>query len=301
MKSLLIIGGATGSGKSDIAVACAKLLNGEVVSADSMQIYRGLDIGTAKITLAETQGVPHHMIDVVDPMDAFTAAEYKETALRVIRDIDERGKTPIFCGGTGLYIHSILYDLSFSGEYDPELRASLLEELRVKGRISMHEKLAELDPEAADRLHVNDEKRVLRAIEKALTGGQKESDRIPKYPYKMFVTDMPRELLYARINRRVDRMISAGLKEEVFRLLNEGVGYDKQCIQAIAYKEWSLGEKGASEEEIVRIIKKNTRNYAKRQITWFKQYKDAIRIDVTKGSPNEIAKEIARVYNGERE
>lgn len=301
MKPLLIIGGATGTGKSDIAVACAKLLDGEVVSCDSMQIYRGLDVGTAKIRPEETQGVLHHMIDVVDPKDTFTAAEYKTQAVKIIQSIYEKGKVPILCGGTGLYVNAVLYDLSFSGEFDEELRASLLAEAKERGKEYMHKKLASLDPEAATRLHVNDEKRVIRAIEKALTGGTKENDFAkPKYPYLMFVTDLPREMMYDRINMRVDKMMQAGLKAEVDGLLRQGVDFDKQCMQAIAYKEWKAVKDGEmTEAEVVELIKKNTRNYAKRQVTWFKQYKDAIKIDVLGRSSEEIAKEITIKYNEE--
>ena len=301
MKPLLIIGGATGTGKSDIAVACAKRLNGEVISCDSMQIYRGLDVGTAKIRPEETEGVAHHMIDVVAPTESFTAAEYKTQATKVIQNVYAQGKVPILCGGTGLYINAVLYNLSFSGEYDEALRASLLAEAKEHGKEYMHQKLASLDPEAAARLHVNDEKRVIRAIEKALTGGKKENDFYKaEYPYLMFVTDLPRDVMYDRINRRVDKMMSAGLKKEVDGLLDAGVGFDKQCMQAIAYKEWQAEKLGEmTEAQVVELIKKNTRNYAKRQVTWFKQYKDAIKIDVLNRSSEEIAKEICDKYNEE--
>ena len=297
MRPLLVIGGATGTGKSDIAIACAKKLNGEVISADSMQIYRGLNIGTAKIRKEETEGIPHHMIDVVDPKDGFTAAEYKDRVNELIVDIVDRGKPPIICGGTGLYINAVLYNLSFSGEFDPALREKLLAECAERGKEYMYEKLASLDPEAANRLHVNDEKRVIRAIEKALTGGQKENDFFEtKYPYRMFVTDLPREKMYERINMRVDKMMEAGLKREVTDLVRQGIGFDKQCMQAIAYKEWAPYLAGEmTEDEVVALIKKNTRNYAKRQVTWFKQYKDAIKIDVT-SKMEEIVEIITEKY-----
>lgn len=300
MKPLLIIGGATGTGKSDLAVACAKKLDGEVISSDSMQIYRGLDVGTAKIRTEEMQGVPHHMIDIVDPKDSFTAAEYKTQATRAIEEILKCGKVPIICGGTGLYINAVLYDLSFSGEYDPALREELLKEATEKGKQFMHEKLRSLDPEAAQRLHVNDEKRVIRAIEKALNGGKKEDDfATAKYPYLMFVTDLPREQMYDNINRRVDKMIKNGLKREVLTLVQSGIGFDRQCMQAIAYKEWAPYLNGEmTEEETVQLIKKNTRNYAKRQITWFKQYKDAYKLSVSGKKLEENANLICEKYNG---
>ena len=297
MKPLLIIGGATGTGKSALAVAVAKRINGEIVSADSMQIYRGLDVGTAKITPEEMCGIPHHMIDVVDPQSQFSAADYKRMATKVIEEIATKGKVPILCGGTGLYINAVLFDMSFSGEYDADLRAQLKKESEEKGKTAMHEKLKALDPEAASRLHVNDEKRVLRAIEKALTGGKEENDlTVAKYPYKMFVTEMPRDMMYRRIETRVDEMIANGLKSEVEGLLHRGIDYDKQCMQAIAYKEWAKLSEGMTETEVVELIKKNTRNYAKRQVTWFKQYQDAIRISVEGRSAEEIAREIAEKY-----
>ena len=299
MKPLIVIGGATGTGKSDIAVACAKKLNGEIISTDSMQIYRGLDVGTAKISPKEMGGIPHYMIDVVDATESFTAAEYKTRAIECINDIHKRGKVPILCGGTGLYINAVLYDMSFSGAFDADLRQKLLEERREKGKEYMHERLASLDPAVAARLHVNDEKRVIRAIEKALTGGKEETDLAQvKYPYLMFVTDIPRDVMYERIEKRVDKMMLSGLKTEVMGLLAAGVGFDKQCMQAIAYKEWANYLTGEmTEEEVVALIKKNTRNYAKRQVTWFKQYKDAVKISVLDRSADDIAEEIAKRYN----
>ena len=300
MKPLLIIGGATGTGKSALAVAVAKRICGEIVSADSMQIYRGLDIGTAKITPEEMCGIPHHMIDVVDPQSQFSAADYKKKATKAIEEITAKGKVPILCGGTGLYINAVLYDMSFSGEYDAELRAQLKKESEDKGKTAMYEKLKTLDPDAASRLHVNDEKRVLRAIEKALTGGKEENDlTVAKYPYKMFVTEMPRDLMYRRIETRVDDMIANGLKSEVEGLLRRGIDYGKQCMQAIAYKEWSEYDSGLDESSIVELIKKNTRNYAKRQVTWFKQYHDATRLDMTAASLSEIADRVVKEYIGD--
>ena len=300
MKPLLIIGGATGTGKSAIAVAVAKRINGEIVSADSMQIYRGLDVGTAKITPAETCGIPHYMIDVVDPQSQFSAADYKRMATKVIEEIATKGFVPILCGGTGLYINAVLFDMSFSGEYDADLRAQLKKESEEKGKTAMHEKLKALDSEAASRLHVNDEKRVLRAIEKALTGGKEENDlTVAKYPYKMFVTEMPRDMMYRRIETRVDEMIANGLKSEVEGLLRRGIDYDKQCMQAIAYKEWAEQAKGLNESAIIELIKKNTRNYAKRQVTWFKQDHDATRLDMTAASLSEIADRVVKEYIGD--
>ena len=297
MTRLLIIGGATGSGKSKVAVACAEKLNGEIISADSMQIYRGFDIGTAKITADEMHGIPHYMIDICDPNDTFTVADFKKKATEYVLDIINRGKTPIVCGGTGMYIHSLLYDMSYSGAFDPELRKQLNEELLLCGKEYMHDKLASLDPSAAQRLHVNDTKRVVRAIEKHLTGGGAENDyEKPLFPYKMFLLDRDRETLYDRINKRVDKMLRDGLLSEVSRLRSEGVRPDAQAMQAIAYKEWDMG---LSEAETIELIKKNTRNYAKRQNTWFKQYKDAVHLDAQNTAMDEIVQTIINNYSGE--
>lgn len=295
-KELLVIGGATGTGKSDVAVECALRLNGEVISADSMQIYRGMDIGTAKISKSEMKGIPHHMIDIVDPSEKFTVADYQKEAIECVEDIRRRGKKPILCGGTGMYIHSLLYQMSYSGAYDPALRQALTDELSEKGKEYMHAKLAALDTTAAERLHVNDTKRVLRAIEKALTGGGAEDDLSkPLYSYEMYLIERPRDILYKRIDLRVDKMIAAGLCEEVKRLIQSGIGYDAQCMQAIAYKEWGLP---LSYDEIAALIKKNTRNYAKRQITWFKQYQDAVHISAEGKSAAEIAESICKDIRG---
>ena len=295
-KELLVIGGATGTGKSDVAVQCALRLNGEVISADSMQIYRGMDIGTAKINKSEMLGVPHHMIDIISPASAFTVADYQKKAKECVEDIRSRGKMPIVCGGTGMYIHSLLYQMSYSGAYDPELRQSLNKELAEKGKEYMHAKLATMNASAAERLHVNDTKRVLRAIEKSLTGGGEEDDYSkPMYSYDMYLIERPRDILYKRIDQRVDKMIQKGLLQEVEGLLSQGINFDSQCMQAIAYKEWGIP---LSREEIVALIKKNTRNYAKRQITWFKQYADAVHVDAEGKTAEEIAENICKDIRG---
>ena len=300
MTKLLVIGGATGTGKSDVAVLVAERLGGEIISADSMQIYKGMDIGTAKITPEEMHGIKHHMIDIVSPKDTFTVADYKREATNVIRDIISRGKVPVVCGGTGMYIHSLLYDMSYSGAFDPALREALNAELEEKGKEYMHDKLASLDPAAANRLHVNDAKRVVRAIEKKMTGGVEEDDfKKPLFDYKMYVLERPREKLYDRINLRVDKMLAAGLRDEIHRLISEGVTMESQSMQAIAYKEWATPN--LTDEEIVELIKKNTRNYAKRQNTWFKQYKDAERIDIEGMTAKEVSDKIVSDYMGEKD
>ncbi len=294
MKRLLIIGGATGSGKSGVAVQVAHLLGGEVVSADSMQIYRGLNVGTAKITKEETEGIPHYMIDVCSPKDVFSVCDYKKHAIPIIEDIFSRGKVPVVCGGTGLYVHSLIYDMSYSGEYDEELRRKLKAELDAFGKDHMFESLRSIDPRAAEKLHVNDEKRVLRAIEKAMTGGREENDfEKPLYDHKIYLMTRDRGVLYERINARVDQMFRDGLKKEISELIASGVDFSDRCMQAIAYKEWKEFFSGQITEEDVReLIKKRTRNYAKRQITWFKQYKEARLIEADGKSAQTIAEEI---------
>lgn len=296
MKDLLIIGGATGTGKSKLAVMCAKSLNGEIISADSMQIYKKMDIGTAKATVVEMQGVPHYMIDICEPNESYNVWNYRETVIPIIEDIYARGKLPIIAGGTGLYINSIIYDMSFSGSNNSELRCTLYAELDSYGKEFMHNKLKELCPEVSAKLHVNDTKRVIRAIEKALTGGRIEDDiRKILYPYKMFVLNCERDKLYAKLNARVDMMVQDGLFDEVDSLVKSGqADFSSQSMQAIAYKEWADITLGADSKTIIELIKKNTRNYAKRQITWFKQYKDAVWLDAQ--SPEEALEVICGYY-----
>ncbi|MCI5838583.1 MAG: tRNA (adenosine(37)-N6)-dimethylallyltransferase MiaA [Christensenellaceae bacterium] len=277
LSKVLVICGATASGKTALAVECAKNFNGEVVSADSMCIYRGLDIGTAKPTEEEKQGIPHYMIDVAGAKDNFSVGDYKERASLILKDILSRGKLPIICGGTGFYINSLLFDLSYgNAPADNFVRAKYVDYYEKNGKQALYDLLVEKDPETAYKLHVNDVKRVSRALEILEISGKKKSeikdDLTPRYDYRSFAIDFPREVLYDRINKRVDIMMNDGLLDEVRGLLASGVTRDCQSMQGIGYKEAADGfENGLSESEIAETIKFNTRHYAKRQITFFKR------------------------------
>ena len=279
MKKLLFIVGPTASGKSDFAVQVAKLLKTDVISSDSMQIYKDMTVGTAKITPEEQQGVTHHLIDFVNPKDSFSVAEYREKALPIIDELLKNDKTPIISGGTGLYVNGILYPMNFSDtSKDDKLRKSLENEYDEKGADFMHEKLAALDEKSALKIHKNDKKRVVRALEINLTHGNRDENDMkkPSYEYEMIgLSGGDRAVLYDRINKRVDKMFENGLVDEVKSLINTGVSFDCQSMQAIGYKEFKGFFDGIlSENDLKELIKKDTRNYAKRQLTWFRQYKD---------------------------
>lgn len=279
MKQLLFIVGPTAVGKSAFAIETAKLLNTEIISADSMQIYKNMDIGTAKVTSAEAQCIDHHMINLVEPTDTFSVAQYQEKATKCVKDLLNKGKVPIICGGTGLYIDSIIYPLNFSNSSKNEkLRNELNEELLKKGAQFMHDKLAELDKNSADKIHVNDTKRVIRALEINLDKGNRvqTEKRNPTYDYLMIeFNPTNRDVLYKRIDKRVEEMFSLGLVGEVESLLSSGIDFDCQSMQAIGYKEFRLYKNNEiSYDELKALIMKNTRNYAKRQLTWFRKYKD---------------------------
>ncbi|MBR1747822.1 MAG: tRNA (adenosine(37)-N6)-dimethylallyltransferase MiaA [Clostridia bacterium] len=272
---MILIGGPTASGKSGLAVEVAKRLNGEVISADSMQIYRDLDVGTAKITRTEMDGVPHHLIDIVDADEPFSLAKFTELAKNCSQDIVTRKKTPIVCGGTGLYMSALIYDYSMSA-YDESLRTELKEQLKTEGIDVLYERLLSLDPKAID-IDKRNEKRVLRALEVVLAEGKSILDKTDKQsyiPHLLYAIDVPRELLYKRINDRVDRMFREGLTEEITRIKERyGIGcFDYQSMQAIGYKEFRTYFSGEQDlDEIKELIKQHTRNYAKRQLTWFRR------------------------------
>ncbi len=274
MKRLLIITGPTGSGKTALSLKCAEFYDGEIISADSMQVYKYMDIGTAKITKEEMRGIPHHLIDVASPLDNFNTYDYRQLALAAVEDIQNRGKTPIIVGGTGLYVDSILYEMSFLSR-DEELRRSLTAEAEEYGAEFMHEKLKELNPAAYEKLHPNDLRRVIRALEIALSGGH-EADNLQEevFPYFMLTLNGDRQKLYERIEHRVDVMLESGLEEEVKRILAMGVTRDRTCMQAIAYKEMAAYFDGEYDmERCIELIKQRSRNYAKRQLNWFRKYR----------------------------
>ena len=278
---ILVVSGPTASGKTRLAVELALQHNGKVVSADSMQIYRRMDIGTAKPTQEEMRGVPHHMIDVADPAEDFSVARYVEMAARCVDDILSRGKLPIVAGGTGLYIDSLLSGRTFA-QFDTgsPLRAELEDRIRTQGGQALLEELAQVDPDSAARLHPNDEKRIVRALEVYLSTGKTitqhniETQSIPPRYDALTLTlaFARREDMWARIDRRVDEMMEAGLVDEVQSLLDSGVPQRCTAMQAIGYKEMAAalrgdGDTAAAAEE----IKLRSRQYAKRQLTWFRR------------------------------
>ena len=277
MKKLLVICGATASGKTALSVECAKRLGGEVVSCDALLVYRGLNIGTAKPTKEERAGIPHHLIDVADPTDSFTVHDYERLALAAIEDISARGKVPVICGGTGFYLNAVLFRSGFgNAAADEGVRAKYQAIAEEKGKDYLHGLLRERDPESAAILHPNDVKRVVRALEIFELTGRKKSEqrdeKIARFAYEAFAFDFPRGELYARIDRRVEEMFEAGLVGEVEGLLAAGVPEDAQCMQGIGYKEVIEGLKNGYLHSTMRdIIQKNTRNYAKRQLTFFKK------------------------------
>lgn len=277
MAKLLIICGATASGKSALAVDCAKKLNTEVISADSQLVYRGLNIGTAKPTVAEMGGITHHLIDVVGARENFSVSDYESAALPIIDRLLSQGKTPILCGGTGFYINSVLYDLSYGNvQADENVRSKYEQILKEKGKEYLFELLKKVDSKTSEVLHVNDVKRVIRALEIYELTGKKKSDqrdeKKARYNYVAVAIDYPRAELYRRIDCRVDVMFNSGLVQEVKGLLASGIDENCQCLQAIGYKEVVEGLKNGDNESTMRdIIKRNTRRYAKRQITFFKK------------------------------
>ena len=277
MPKVLVVCGATASGKTALAIECAKKLNTEIISADSLLVYRGLNIGTAKPSEEEKNGIIHHLIDVVEPIEEFSVNDYEKMALPIVERLLKEGKTPIICGGTGFYINSILYKSQFGNVgADEKVRKYYEEILKEKGCDFLHGLLKEKDPQSAQKLHPNDTKRVIRALEIFDVTGKRKSEQndklIPRFDFVCVSIDYPRAELYRRIELRVDKMFEEGLEEEVLSLLKSGVRENAQCMQGIGYKEIVEGLKNNVDPlEIKEIIKKNTRNYAKRQITFFKR------------------------------
>ncbi len=282
MNKLLVICGATATGKTALAVRCAKRLNGEIVSCDSMLVYRGLDVGTAKPTVSEREGIFHHLIDIVEPTENFSVSDFQERAISAVEAIHSRGKTPILTGGTGFYLSSVLFRNTYGNTpSSPAIREKYERIAEIEGAEGLHKRLQSVDPESAEKLHKNDVKRVIRALEIYELTGRKKSEQTPAlfsaYPYVAVAVDFPREELYSRIDRRVDEMFNHGLIEEVKGLLARGVPENAQCMQGIGYKEVvECLKNGDKESTMSDIIKKNTRNYAKRQLTFFKKFPNLV-------------------------
>lgn len=287
-KPLIILTGPTAVGKTKASIGLAKAVDGEIISADSMQVYRHMDIGSAKIKPEEMEGVPHHLIDVLEPDEEFHVVKFQELAKKAMREIWERGHIPIVTGGTGFYIQALLYDIDFDeNEKEDAYRKELEAYAREHGAESLHEKLALVDPASAETIHPNNVKRVIRALEFYEQTGKRISEhnetqrqRESPYAFAYFVLTDDRAHLYERIDRRVDQMIEEGLVKEVQALKDKG--YTKQLVsmQGLGYKEiLDYLDGNYTLEEAIYTIKRDTRHFAKRQLTWFKRERDVIWID----------------------
>lgn len=293
---LIILAGPTASGKTAVSVDLAKRIGGEIISADSMQIYRGMDIGTAKITSDEMQGVKHYLINVSDPKEDFNIVKFQNMVKCSIEEIKKNGHIPILVGGTGFYIQSIIYDINFDKEDDNgSIRKVLEEEYDKMGADFMYEKLKKIDSISAENIHKNNKKRIIRAIEyflinNALISEHNELQRKKTSPYdfRFFVLNPKRDILYDRINKRVDKMVEKGLVDEVKSLIESGLSIDNISMQGIGYKEIvEYLEGNIPLDKAVENIKQNTRHMAKRQVTWFKRERDVIYIDPFEFENNE--------------
>ena len=300
---LIAVAGATASGKTAAAVRLCQMIGGEVVSCDSMQVYRDMDIGTAKPTIAERGGVPHHMLDVVKPTEDYSVSAFREQAVSVIEDIFARGRQPVLCGGTGLYIDALTRPMAFSEQSDDAVRSELKAIAETPGgKERLHAMLQEIDPDSARRLHENDVRRVIRAIEIYRITGRTmteqmalDREREVDYRVKLFALEWPRDALYEHVNERVDQMMTAGLVDEVRRLLKRGVPANSTAMQALGYKEIVAAlENRCTMGEAVEAIKLGTRHYAKRQLTWLRRDGRAHWIQASGKSADEIAQEIMR-------
>ena len=307
MKDLIVLTGPTAVGKTSLSIALAKAVDGEIISADSMQVYKYMNIGTAKITEEEKCGIPHFLIDELEPDDEFNVTIFKNKVMGYIEDIKSRGKVPIIVGGTGFYIQSVIYDINFN-EYgdDSNVRKKYEAMAETLGKSELHKKLALVDREYADSVSYNNVKKVVRALtffemtgEKLSEHNKRERERSSPFDFAYFVLTMDRKKLYKRIDKRVDLMFDMGLVEEVKALMAKG--YDKSLVsmQGIGYKEvidYLSGK--TSLEECIDIIKRDTRHFAKRQLTWFKREKVVTYIDKDEfDAEDKCLKEMLRVYN----
>lgn len=283
LKKVVIICGPTASGKTELAVKCAKSLNSIVISADSMNVYKNLDVGTAKPNANEKCNVPHYLIDVCEPEDTFSVGDYREMAAPILKNATEAGLIPVICGGTGFYINSLIFKMSYGNvAADIAVREKYKKLAAENGNDYVYAILKEKDEKSAEKIHCNDLKRVIRALE-IFENGSKKSDiideKIPIYDYKAFTIDIPREILYKRIDKRVDEMVEKGIFEEVESLVSRGITENNQCMQGIGYKEILDFFNGEYDKNTaIEKIKLNTRHYAKRQITFFNRQLNTVKL-----------------------
>lgn len=288
-KPLIILTGPTAVGKTALSIELAKAINGEMISADSMQVYKLLDIGTAKIKQEEMQGIPHHLIDVLDPTEDFNVFLFQKMAKAALEEIYAKGKIPIVVGGTGFYIQALLYDIAFEETTESAYRKELEQYASLQGAHALHEQLKTIDPVSYDTIHENNVKRVIRALEFYHDTGYpisrhnaQERERSSPYQFAYFVLNDDRQKLYDRIELRIDQMLEEGLVEEVRQALAYGCTSDMVSMQGLGYKEIIPYLQGAcSLDEAVYILKRDTRHFAKRQLTWFRRERDVIWVDKT--------------------
>lgn len=305
MKKLVIITGPTAVGKTEISIKLAKAINGEIISADSIQVYKKLDVGSAKISTDEMNGVKHYLIDILNPDEEFNVYTFKKLACDAMDEIYAKGKIPIIVGGTGFYIQSVLYDVKFDETDDTHPYRKELEILaNEKGNVYLHNKLKEVDPDSAEIIHPNNVKRVIRALEfyqdnnSPISKHNKEQHE-NKSPYKFayYVLNDERDLLYKRINQRVDKMFEDGLVDEVNNLKSEGYDDNLLSMQGIGYKEvFEYLNGNITLDEVKELIKKNTRHFAKRQLTWFRREKEIEEVNYSKFEHN-IDKALEYIIN----
>lgn len=287
--NLLVLVGPTAVGKTKLSIEIAKAFSCEIISGDSMQVYRGMDIGTAKIQSSEMEGIPHHLIDVLNPDEPFSVAQFQDSCRQLIPEIGERGKLPFIVGGTGLYVESVCYEYQFTDTgADDEFRSQMQNLADEEGNEALHARLGAVDPQSAERLHPNDVRRVIRALEIYHMSGTTLSSQLESQnkqsPYNLCIIGltMDRQMLYNRIEQRIDEMMDAGLVDEVRSLLGRGFTRNLISMQGLGYKEiLEHLEDGVPLEDAVTKLKRDTRRFAKRQLSWFRHMKDISWVDVT--------------------
>lgn len=295
-EKVVVICGPTASGKTALSIELAKKINGEIVSCDSMQIYKEMDIGTAKTTKEEMQGIKHYMLDIISPEERYSVADYKKEAKNAIREILKKGKTPIVVGGTGLYVDSLIYEIEYPNiEFDEEYRKKLEIQVEKEGLENLYEQAKKIDPEAIKKISQNDKKRIIRILEIYHATGynkteqeRKSREKEPEFDYKVYGLNMPREKLYKRIDLRVDIMIKQGLIEEVEKIYKKYSEFPT-AMQGLGYKEVvEYLNNNLTKEEMIEKIKQETRRYAKRQMTWFRKNKQTIWLDTENTVQNNL-------------
>lgn len=301
MEKVIIIVGPTAVGKTNLSIKLAKKLKSEIISGDSMQVYKGMDIGTGKVTEEEMDQIPHHMLDILTPDRPFSVADYQKYVQNKISELNQRSTIPLIVGGSGLYIQAVLYDYIFSEQKRDETRTNQLEaRMETEGNLALYEELQKVDPEQAEKIHPNNKRRVIRALEvyqateKTLSERRSEQSKTSKYDYYIIGLKMDREALYEKINKRVDSMIKNGLIEEVQHLYAQGYEHT-QAMKAIGYKELIPYIKGEADlASAVELLKRNSRRYAKRQYTWFKNQMNIHWYDITETKYDKIVDNIIK-------